>query len=167
MNTLERAKMEEAAVCYGIIEDGRAFQQEQGFVQWTKDYPNLDVIREDIRAGDGYLIRVDGEIAGYVSVGFDGEPAYDSIVGQWHTAEPYAVIHRMAFARRFQGTGFSGEAFALIDTLCRVKGVRSIRINTAPPNLRMQHVLEKNGFARCGVIVFQGGEKIAYDKTLP
>lgn len=167
MNTLELARMEDAAACYGIIEDGRAFQQEQGFVQWTKSYPDLDAIRQDIRAGDGYLIRVDGENAGYVSVGFDGEPAYASIAGQWHTEEPYAVIHRMAFARRFQGTGLSGTAFALIDALCRSKGVRNIRINTAPPNLRMQHVLEKNGFARCGVIVFQGGEKIAYDKTLP
>ena len=75
MNTLELARMEDAAACYGIIEDGRAFQQEQGFVQWTKSYPDLDAIRQDIRAGDGYLIRVDGENAGYVSVGFDGEPA--------------------------------------------------------------------------------------------
>lgn len=99
-------------------------------------------------------------------VGFDGEPVYASIAGQWHTEEPYAVIHRMAFARRFQGTGLSGAAFALIDALCRSKGVRSIRINTAPPNLRMRHVLEKNGFARCGVIVFPGSEKIAYGKTL-
>ena len=48
MNTLELARMEDAAVCYGIIEDGRAFQQEQGFVQWTKDYPDLDVIRKDM-----------------------------------------------------------------------------------------------------------------------
>ena len=167
MNTLELAKPEEAAVCYGIIEDGRVFQQEQGFVQWTKSYPSLDAIRQDIRAGAGYLIRVDGETAGYVSVGFDGEPLYDTIAGRWHTEEPYAVIHRMAFARRFQGTGLSGAAFELIGRLCRSKGVRSIRINTAPPNLRMQHVLEKNGFVRCGVIIFQGSEKIAYDKTLP
>lgn len=166
MNTLELARMEEAAACYEIIQDGRAFQREQGFVQWTKSYPDLDAIRQDIRAGDGYLIRVDGEIAGYVSVGFDGEPAYASIAGQWHTEEPYAVIHRMAFARRFRGMGLSGAAFGLIGTLCRSKGVRNIRINTAPPNLRMQHVLEKNGFARCGVIMFQGSEKIAYDKIL-
>ena len=53
MNTLELARMEDAAACYGIIEDGRAFQQEQGFVQWTKSYPDLDAIQQDIRAGDG------------------------------------------------------------------------------------------------------------------
>ena len=159
--------MEEAEACYRIIEDGRAFQREQGFVQWTKSYLDLDSIRQDIRAGDGYLIRMDGENAGYVSVSFEGEPAYASIAGRWHTEEPYAVIHRMAFARRFQGTGLAGMAFDLIDALCRSKGVRNVRINTAPHNLRMQHVLEKNGFARCGMIVFQGGEKIAYDKTLP
>ncbi len=167
MNTLELAKPEEAAVCYGIIEDGRVFQQEQGFVQWTEEYPNLETLRSDIMCGKGYAVKVDGAVAGYLCIDFDGEPAYDTIDGAWRTKGPYAVVHRMAFARRFQGTGLSGAAFELIGRLCRSKGVRSIRINTAPPNLRMQHVLEKNGFVRCGVIIFQGSEKIAYDKTLP
>ena len=167
MNTLELAKPEEAAVCYGIIEDGRVFQQEQGFVQWTEEYPSLETLRSDIMCGKGYAVKVDGAVAGYLCIDFDGEPAYDTIDGAWRTKGPYAVVHRMAFARRFQGTGLSGAAFELIGRLCRSKGVRSIRINTAPPNLRMQHVLEKNGFVRCGVIIFQGSEKIAYDKTLP
>lgn len=48
MNTLELAKTEELNRCYEIIDGGRAFQREQGFVQWTDDYPNLDTIRNDI-----------------------------------------------------------------------------------------------------------------------
>ena len=30
----------------------------------------------------------------------------------------------------------------------------------------MQHILERQGFVRRGVIDFQGGTKLAYDKTL-
>lgn len=166
MKTLEPAREDQLAACYDIIDAGRAFQREQGFVQWTDGYPDLEAVREDIERGDGYVILDGDAIAGYVCIGFDGEPAYNTIQGQWHTGEPYAVIHRMAFHPAFRGVGMSREAFALIDALCRARGVKNVRINTAPPNRRMQHVLEKNGFSECGIIVFRGGEKLAYDKIL-
>ena len=44
--------------------------------------------------------------------------------------------------------------------------MRNIGVDMDFPNLRMQRVLEKNGFVRRGVVVFQGSGKIAYDKTL-
>ena len=39
-------------------------------------------------------------------------------------------------------------------------------MDTDPSNLRMQHILEKNGFKYCGVIKYQGSERLAYDKLL-
>ncbi len=166
MYTLELAQPAELAVCYAMIEAGRAFQQAQGFVQWTADYPNLDTIRSDIRDQKGYVVRADGEIAGYLCIDFDGEPAYAKIDGAWHTAEPYAVVHRMAFDSRFRGQGLAGTTFRLVETLCREKAVPSIRVDTDFPNKRMQHILEKAGFSQCGVIVFQGSGKLAYEKSL-
>ena len=62
--------------------------------------------------------------------------------------------------------GLTDSAFALIEELCGARGVNSIRVDTDFPNKRMQHILEKNGFQQRGVIVFQGGEKLAYDKSL-
>lgn len=61
--------------------------------------------------------------------------------------------------------GDSGIAFDLIERFCLEQGVRNIRVDTDFPNKRMAH-LEKQGFVHCGVIVFQGGEKLAYDKLL-
>lgn len=29
-----------------------------------------------------------------------------------------------------------------------------------------RHILEKIGFSKCGAVIFQGGEKLAYDKKL-
>lgn len=48
MQPLELARMDELNRCYEIIEAGKRFQREQGFVQWTDDYPNVDTIRDDI-----------------------------------------------------------------------------------------------------------------------
>ena len=166
MNTLALAEMEHAEEYFAMIEMGRRFQQEQGFVQWTEDYPSRDTVREDIRAGKGYALLTGGEIAGYMCIDFDGEPAYRKIEGAWRTEGPYAVVHRMAFHSAYRGKGLADAAFRLIGELCGEKGVSVIRVDTDFPNKRMQHILEKNGFVNCGTIVFQGGAKLAYDKIL-
>ena len=166
MISLDLAVMEELADCYKAVDSGRAFQREQGFVQWTEEYPSLETLRSEIMWGQGYAVTVDGAVAGYLCIDFDGEPAYDTIDGAWRTKGPYAVVHRMAFDRAFRGMGLADATFSRIEALCGARGVRNIRVDTDFPNLRMQHVLEKNGFVRCGVVVFQGSGKIAYDKIL-
>ena len=158
--------MNELDVCYSIIDTGRKFQKEQGFTQWTDDYPNADTIMRDIYDGKGYVLKSEGRIAGYMCIDFDGEPAYNNINGKWETQEPYAVVHRMAFSTDFRGKGLADVVFRLIDELCVSRGIMSIRVDTDFPNKRMQHILQKNGFVQRGVIIFQGSSKLAYDKTL-
>lgn len=166
MYSLELANSKELEVCYEIIEEGRAFQKEQGFVQWTEAYPNRDTIEADMEKKKGYVIKAQQEILGYMCVDFDGEPAYDDINGAWRSEAPYAVVHRMAFSKKARGQGIADIAFGLIDKLCVAKGVKFIRVDTDFPNKRMQHILKKNGYVYCGTIVFQNGDKLAYDKLL-
>lgn len=166
MDILESAKNSDIDVCWDILADGRRFQREQGFVQWTDDYPNRDTVKDDILSQKGYVLKVDGVIAGYMCIDFSGEPAYENINGCWRSEKTYAVIHRMAFCKSFCGKGLSESAFSLAEKLCIVKGVDYLRIDTAPPNKRMQHILAKNGFEYCGVIKYQGSERLAYDKFL-
>lgn len=165
MNTLEVAQPQDLEICGRIINDGREFQRAQGFVQWDDTYPTVDLIREDIKIGKGYVLKIDGVIAGYMFIDFSGEPAYLNIKGEWRSKQKYAVVHRMAFSKDFQGKGLSAITFELIEKLCLENGVKYIRMDTDFPNKRMQHVLTKNGFVNCGIIVFQG-EKLAYDKLL-
>lgn len=163
-NVLEPAQMKEIEICMEIIHEGRRFQKEQGFLQWTEDYPNIDTIRSDIQNSKGYVLKMDNRIAGYMCIDFDGEPAYANIQGKWNAKEPYAVIHRMSFQKEFRGIGLTEIAFALIEKLCVQKGICYIRIDTDFANERMQHILIKNRFEYCGKIVFQGSEKMAFDK---
>lgn len=83
--------------------DGQ-FQQEQGFIQWTEDYPALPDIAGDIAAGKGYLLREGDTVLGYLCLDFDGEPAYTGITeGSWRWEEPYGVVHRLALNRAGRG----------------------------------------------------------------
>lgn len=166
MNVLQLAQMDEIEICMNIIKDGKKFQEEQGFIQWTDDYPNMDTIRSDIQNSKGYVLKMDNQIAGYMCIDFDGEPAYAHIQGTWRAKKPYAVVHRMAFQKEFRGMGLTDSAFKLMEKLCIQNGISCIRADTDFSNKRMQHILKKNGFENCGRIVFQGSEKLAFDKLL-
>ena len=106
MFTLTKAMPGDEALCMEIIADGRQFQQEQGFVQWTEAYPALPDIAGDIETHRAYLLREDSEVLGYLCLDFDGEPAYDAITGgSWLCDEPYAVLAAAGAQCPGPGTG--------------------------------------------------------------
>ena len=88
------------------------------------------------------------------------DPTYRTITdGQWlNDTLPYGTIHRLASAGRQKGV-----ATAVI-TWC-LEHCESLRADTHADNKAMQHLLEKNGFTRCGIIrVEDGTPRIAYQR---
>lgn len=163
---LTLAQPEEFSQCMDILHGGREFQRSQGFVQWPDGYPDEDTVRADIENGVGYVLKVDGDIAAYLYIGFDGDPAYPDIKGAWRYAEPYAVVHRIAIGEAFRGQGMASVVFQMVEKFAAEHGVYVLRIDTDEQNKRMQHVLEKNGFACCGTVVQGGGDRLAFDKKI-
>ena len=166
MNTLEAARPNELDACWEIIREGRAFQNEQGFVQWTEDYPNRETLRQDIEEGKGFVLKVDGTIAAYMCVDFNGEPAYAEIDGTWLDQAPYVVLHRLAVAQEVKGQGIATEFMRRTMTLARERGTGSFRIDTNFDNRCMLRLLAKFGFVRCGEIHYAGDPRIAFQKIL-
>ena len=163
---LTPARWEEVAAVMEIIRDGRAFQRQQGFVQWDDTHPTQAAVEDDIRRGDGYAFRVDGCLAGYLCLSFNGDPAYPAIVGAWHFDGDYAVIHRMAIGEAYRGMGLTGQVFRLAGEIAKARGVDILRVDTHADNLRMRHVLQKQGFVQCGHVIQNGGDRLAFDKKV-
>ena len=51
----------------------------------------------------------------------------------------------------------------MIKDFCARNGIESIRIDTQEENKVMQHILTREGFEYCGLILFDGGPKLAYE----
>lgn len=166
MYILEEATDNDIALCCKIIDDGRRFQQAQGFVQWTANYPNKDTIREDILNKRGYIVKTNDKVAAYMCIDFAGDPAYDSIDGKWRFDGKYAVIHRLSVDSDFRNMGLSDTIFRLAEEFCLQNDINYIRLDTDFKNMRMQHIIEKHGFVHCGTVFFQRGSRMAYDKLL-
>ncbi len=128
--------------------------------QWGDSRPDRETLVKDIEASISYVLEEDGEIHG-VFVFFVGEdPDYKVIEdGAWKNELPYGVIHRVA------GDGSRKGILENIVKYCSAV-ISNLRMDTHQDNRVMQHVLEKNGFERCGIVYVEGGNRrIAYQKV--
>lgn len=127
--------------------------------QWGDDKPARETLINDIETSVSHVIEEEGTICG-VFVFFVGEePDYYVIEdGEWKHDSPYGVIHRVA------GDGSRKGILGIVAAYCS-SVIPNLRIDTHQDNRIMQHVLEKNGFQRRGIVYVEGGSRrIAYEK---
>lgn len=150
-----------------IIRQAQDYFKELWINQWQNNYPNAEIISNDIDNKNSYVLLKDNNIVATAAVSFDGEKTYDSIYeGQWISDDEYAVIHRIAVDGNYKGLGLASEIMKNVEQLCLNKGVYSIKVDTHEENLSMQNLLKKNKFQYCGIIYLEDGSKrIAFEKT--
>ena len=127
--------------------------------QWNGAYPDPETLREDIEKQRLYVYKNNGRIHGVFMLLLEEEPTYAYIEdGSWREETPYGTIHRLA------GDGEVKGIFAKCVAFCEGK-VKYLRADTHFDNHTMQHLLEKNGFERRGIIYLKNGDpRIAYQK---
>ena len=99
---LTLAQTEDFRRCMDILNAGREFQRQQGFIQWPDGYPDEESVRSDLRDGLGYVLKVDDVIAAYMYIGFDGDNWGDGgyyskscrkvIEAVWKSASNVAIV---------------------------------------------------------------------------
>jgi len=151
-----------------IIKQAQDYFKEHGINQWQDNYPNFEIVRNDIVNKNGFVLLKDDNVVGTVAVSFSGEKNYNSIYnGEWLSNHEYAVIHRIAIDSNYKGLELSSSIIKNIEEICLNKGVHSIKVDTHKDNLSMQKMLLKNGFQYCGIIYLEDkSERIAFEKIL-
>ncbi|KEY62889.1 GNAT family N-acetyltransferase [Lactococcus cremoris] len=146
-----------------IIEEARAFLAASESDQWQNAYPAVLDIEEDFAKEQAYVLLVDDKIAGYCAIITGEEPAYSQITdGTWSNQNlDYVTIHRIALSNEFRGQSLTRYLFSNIFTLMLSKGYSDFRLDTHPVNKLMQHVFEREGFVKRGLVQFEG-ERFAY-----
>lgn len=125
--------------------------------QWGSSNPSEEILLEDIRREQLYVILDQGIIHGAFALVPGEDPTYIKIYGgNWSFHEPYHTVHRLA-------SDGSGGIFSACLEFCRGR-CGYLRIDTHRDNRIMLGLLERAGFRRCGMIYLQdGSERIAYD----
>lgn len=125
--------------------------------QWGYTYPPRDLIKKDITDGICHVICKDDIPHGVFALFKGDEPTYEHIEnGEWLNDDIYVTVHRIA------SNGKTNGIFKCAIDYCKELS-DNIRIDTHKSNNVMQHVIEKNGFVKCGrIYVRDGSARIAY-----
>lgn len=171
MIAIVKTKLEDVPRILTLVDECRAFMEEQGFYQWTDGYPQKQLFLWDIEHGRGYVLQKDGQIEGFAALSFDEEACYKDIEGKWLDDEPYGVIHRMGVSKKVRGTEAAMQLLLSMELRCKARGITSVRIDTHKDNLPMQGLLKKAGYAYCGIVTYTTiptGDpvRLAYQKQL-
>ena len=160
MLNIRKAQWDDLNRIEEIFSYARKFMKENGNPeQWKDDKPSMDKVKEDIRNGDFYVVESDGKAVAVFAFPIGIEPTYLYIEdGQWLDDAPYGTIHRIASDGTVKGIFETALHFV-------ERFHVDIRIDTHKDNKVMQHVIEKNGFHKCGIIFIEdGSERLAYQK---
>lgn len=158
------AELKDLTMIMDLIYEAKQHLKQQGIDQWQDDYPNLACIEHDINTKSGYVLEDQQKIISYACISFDGEDAYETLVGSWLSHQPYAVIHRLVISDQYKGQGLCSQFLNFAQSLCQNHQIHSIKVDTDLNNQAMKHILIKNGFHYCGIIQFDGSDKIAFEK---
>lgn len=141
-----------------IYEAARQYMVRTGnSTQWGASYPPENLIIRDIENGNCYVgASDDGHLHLVFSLIYGVDPTYLKIDGTWLNDEPYSTIHRVASDGKVKRT------FAECLDFCKTKS-SNLRIDTHQDNATMLHLIEKNGFKKCGIIyVRDGSPRVAF-----
>ena len=141
-----------------IYAAGREYMKRTGNpTQWAPTYPENSALLADIAAGELYVCYDEKGVYGVFKLMFGEEPAYaHPVEGEWLNDEPYGTVHRIASDGSHRGV--------FDESLDYCKGrIDNVRIDTHPKNKTMQHLCERSGFKRCGMIIIaDGSPRIMY-----
>ena len=150
-----------------IVKQAQAYFKEQNIDQWQNNYPNEEVINNDIENGESYVMLENGNIIATTVISFTKETSYENILdGKWITNGDYGVIHRIAVDNTHKGKGLSHKIIKYAEEVCKQNNIHSIKVDTHEDNILMQSLLKKNGFEYCGIVYLEdGGKRVAFEKT--
>ena len=122
----------------------------QGNLQWDSDYPNEQVFREDIAAGQLWVAEIDGSVVGVAAVTTEQSQEYADV--GWNLNEPAIVVHRLAVDPAFQGRGVAAGLMREAECIARERGITVLRIDTNTQNPATQRLFPKLGYTFAGEI---------------
>lgn len=163
---IRRATLADIDLIMSIIHSAQLSLRELGIDQWQDGYPTKDSIELDIQTGVGYVACKDGRIVGYAAIVLSEEPAYRQIAELWQTDEQYVVVHRLCVDSSARRSGVAIELMQYAASLARSNGYNAFRIDTHEGNVRMMNMMQRLGFKHVGKVVYDSGEREAFELFL-
>ena len=165
--TIRRATVADLPAIVALVQAVVPLMNAAGNYQWTSEYPNEAVFRQDIERQHLWVATLGDQLAGIAALTQDQDAEYAD--ADWDAAEPALVTHRLAVSPTAQGHGVAQALLAQAEHEARALGLRTLRVDTNSENTATQRLFPKLGYRFAGEIklAFRPGLRFfCYEKQL-
>lgn len=125
----------------------------KGIYQWNECYPTKEILTDDVKLQQLYVLESNQNIIGCVVVSFVMDDEYKSV--SWLTpTTKHIYIHRLAVHPKHQGKGYAQKLMQFAENVAKSNSCASIRLDTFSKNLRNQKFYELRGYKKVGEVFF-------------
>jgi len=129
--------------------------QAGGSDQWDEQYPNRDVIGEDLQRGTLFVAEGNERILGIVVLDEHQDEQYGRI--DWKQTEgPNLMMHRLAVDPQAQGQGVARKLIEFAENYAVREGYTSIRLDTYNKNTAALKLYRGLGYDERGEVNYPG-----------
>jgi len=165
MEAIFRKAMEEdAPAILSLFKRAVLHMNENGINQWDEIYPTAELLLEDIKNRQLYVLTEEGKICSAIVLNEMQDPEYLEI--SWKCRGPFAVIHRLCVDPDIQSRGIGRRTVLQAEISLAGQGYKSIRLDAFPQNPKALKLYEGLGYLRMGNVTFRKGTFYVYEKEL-
>ena len=129
--------------------------------QWDESYPNIEIIKEDIKSKTYYVAEINKTIVGGINIDQNQDKTYSNI--NWRdTSNSFLVVHRLAVREDFWKKKIGKNLMLFTEKLIVKNNLRSIRLDTYSGNPHAMKFYKKLSYKKLGAINLKANKNEYY-----
>ena len=163
MQRFRLASINEVDYINNMFNTAKAKGRIDGTSDWDEDYPNREIIEEDIKNQDLYILEDQGKMIASISI-VEKEPEEINDLG-WERVRSCFLV-RLCVAPEYQGKGIGEQMMKSISIIAQEKGYKATHHLAAEVNKSANRLYKRMGYKNLGLIHAYDTDFIAYEKVL-
>jgi len=148
-----------------IFTDAILHMSELGIQQWDEIYPDQDMLFDDIRRHQMFVLTENNIPVSTVVLNEYQDEEYQAI--PWHyTDEKTAVVHRLCVSPSRQKAGLGKKTVLIAEQELIKQGYSSVRLDAFSQNPFALRLYESLGYTKVGEMHIRKGAFYCYEKRL-
>ncbi|MES2206061.1 MAG: GNAT family N-acetyltransferase [Pseudomonadota bacterium] len=148
-----------------LLQTSNMHLRDQGILQWHINYPDPEIIENDIKNGTAFVALYNQNIIGTIVLDENQDSEYDEVPWQF-TGKSVAILHRFIVHPFMQGQGIGRTCIKFIEHHALNAGYQIIRFDTFTQNLKALQFYESLGYRNAGKLLYRMGYFYCFEKKL-
>jgi ribosomal protein S18 acetylase RimI-like enzyme len=163
--TFKKATLEDLNEVYQVIQNAIIEMKRDNIPQWDDQYPNRDILKEDIEKEQLYIVTLNSSIITVYVLNEEYDEQYRN--GNWSSDKlSFRIIHRLCVNPNYQNMGLGGKVLNHIEQELKDNGIQSVRLDVFSKNPFALRLYEKLGYQKVGEAYWRKGTFHLMEKIL-